>query len=64
MRLPQGRATTGPVLLGRALAACVHPVAAWRSRSRDFRLHVVAGYFIAGYVLTLIALVLGMSPAS
>ncbi len=40
-------------LVGRSLAACAHPVAAWRSKSRAFRLQVFFGYFVAGYVLML-----------
>jgi hypothetical protein len=45
------------VLLGRSLAACVHPIAAWQSRARSFRLMLVAGYFAMGYVTVLAAIV-------
>jgi hypothetical protein len=40
----------------RSLAACVHPVAAWRLQSRTMRLRIVVGYMAAGYALGLIAL--------
>ena len=43
------------VLIGRTLAACVHPVAAWR-RGRRGRLPVVVGYFLAGYLVTFVSL--------
>ena len=46
------------VLIGRTLAACRHPVAAWRSGIRGFRVPVLAGYFVAGYVAVLTAIVL------
>jgi hypothetical protein len=44
------------VLIGRSLAACAHPEAAWR-RGVKGRVPVVLGYFLAGYVLILVALV-------
>jgi hypothetical protein len=46
------------VIAGRTLAACVHPLAAWHSTVRSFRVLLVAGYFAAGYVAVLMALVL------
>jgi hypothetical protein len=46
------------VLLGRSLAACAHPFAAWQSRARSFRVLVVAGYFAVGYVAVLAAIAL------
>jgi len=49
---------TCEVIAGRTLAACVHPLAAWHSTVRSFRLLLVAGYFAAGYVAVLTALVL------
>ena len=44
------------VFIGRSLAMCVHPFAAWRSRARSVRVLVLAGYFAAGYVSVLAAL--------
>jgi hypothetical protein len=44
------------VLIGRWLAVCVHPVAAWGSKSRSTRLLCLSGYFIGSYVLVLLAL--------
>ncbi len=46
------------VLLGRSLAACVHPMAAWQSKARSFRVLLVAGYFAVGYVTVLAAIAL------
>jgi len=44
-------------LIGRSLAMCVHPLAAWRRGARA-RLVVVAGYFVASYATFLLALTL------
>jgi hypothetical protein len=46
------------VLIGRSLAACVHPMAAWQSRARSFRVLLVAGYFAMGYMTVLAAIAL------
>ena len=48
----------GEVLVGRTMAACVHPLAAWHSRIRSFRVLLLAGYFAAGYIAGLVAIVL------
>ena len=58
------RPSTGlEILLGRSLAACVHPVAAWRSGSRSARAQFFFGYFVAGYVVFLVLLFL-TSPSA
>ena len=58
------RPSTGlEILLGRSLAACVHPVAAWRSGSRSARAQFFFGYFVAAYVLFLVLLFLTSAPA-
>jgi hypothetical protein len=46
------------ILIGRSLAMCVHPVAAWRCGSIRARCVVVAAYFAASYAVILSALVL------
>jgi hypothetical protein len=46
------------ILLGRSLAACVHPMAAWQSKARSFRLLLVAGYFAVGYLTVLATIAL------
>lgn len=46
------------VLLGRALAACIHPIAAWQYDIRSFRVLLLAGYFTAGFIAVLLAVVL------
>jgi hypothetical protein len=58
------RPSTGlEILLGRSLAACVHPVAAWRSGSRAARAQFFFGYFVAGYFVFLVLLFLTSAPA-
>jgi hypothetical protein len=44
------------IMIGRSVAICLHPVAAWLSRSPQKRLVLVAGYVGAGYIVVLIAL--------
>lgn len=46
------------VLIGRTLAACFHPMPAWRYPARSFRVLLLAGYFAAGYATGLTVLVL------
>jgi len=45
--------TRTEILVGRSLAMCVHPYAAWRSHSARGRLLVFAAYLGASYVLIL-----------
>jgi hypothetical protein len=49
-------ATPLEVSIGRTLASCRHPVAAWRTRPPFRRLVCVSGCFTASYVLILLAL--------
>ena len=60
MSIPQRNRSANrcEVLLGRALAACAHPLAAWRSTARSFRVLLLAGYFAAGYITVLATLIL------
>jgi hypothetical protein len=44
------------IVLGRSLAACAHPQAAWRL-GRKGRIPVVIGYFLAAYLLSFVTLV-------
>ncbi len=44
------------ILIGRSLALCLHPYAAWRTRSNEQRAFVVLAYVAAGYAVTLGAL--------
>jgi hypothetical protein len=44
------------ILIGRSLAALVHPAAAWRVFSRPGRLLLALGYSVAAYLTTLSAL--------
>lgn len=39
------------VLIGRSAALCVHPMAAWRSRSRIDRALLLVSYFAISYVV-------------
>jgi len=45
-------------MVGYSLAMCVHPYAAWRSRSARRRAFVLLAYFVGGYSLVLGALLL------
>ena len=55
LRTPaSGRCT---VLIGRTVAACVHPMAAWHSTVHSFRLLLLAGYFTVGYFMALTVMV-------
>jgi hypothetical protein len=57
MRLaPDRPSTRAEILVGRWLAACVHPVAAWSTNSRSLRLLCFSGYFVGSYVVVLLAL--------
>ena len=51
------------ILFGRALAACVHPFAAWRRFSMVWKCLIVAAYLATGYVIVLGALVILHHPA-
>jgi hypothetical protein len=46
------------LLIGRGLAFCVHPAAAWRVASARGRAFVVAAYAGAGYLSVLAVLLL------
>ena len=46
------------VLLGRSLAMCAHPYAAWRAHSARGRLLMVLSYLAASYVVMLAILLL------
>jgi hypothetical protein len=46
------------VLIGRGLALCVHPMAAWRVLSTPGRTFVVSAYAVGAYVTVLAALML------
>ena len=39
------------VLIGRSVALCIHPLAAWRSRSRKDRALLLISYFAISYVI-------------
>ncbi len=52
------RANTFEIGVGRMAAACVHPLAAWHHARRIFRVLLLAGYFAAGFVAVLAALIL------
>jgi hypothetical protein len=50
------RGMTPEVVLGRSLACCVHPAAAWRRLPLGGRVLLVGAYFGAGYAGMLVAL--------
>jgi hypothetical protein len=41
------------VLIGRSAAICIHPFAAWQSRSRTDRAVLLISYFAISYVIVL-----------
>ena len=49
---------TTEAIIGRGLAYCLNPGAAWRVTSNAGRALVVAAYGIAGFVVTFVALML------
>jgi len=53
MRTPRKKidrpSTRTEILIGRSLATCVHPWAAWRLSSWE-RLRLIVGYLILGYI--------------
>jgi hypothetical protein len=50
------------IIVGRSLAACVHPYAAWRAFSTSERVLIATGYFAAGFISVLGALLLSSAP--
>jgi hypothetical protein len=49
--------TRTEILIGRSLAACVHPWAAWRLSPWE-RLRLIVGYLILGYITVFAVLLL------
>jgi hypothetical protein len=49
--------TRTEILIGRSLAACVHPWAAWRLSPWE-RLRLIVGYLILGYITVFAVLVI------
>ena len=39
------------VVIGRSAALCIHPIAGWRSRSRNDRALLLVSYFALSYVI-------------
>ncbi len=44
------------IVIGRTLACCVHPAAAWRRLSASGKALIVAAYFVVGYFAVLVLL--------
>jgi hypothetical protein len=40
---------TADIVIGRALACCVHPAAAWRRLSMSGRILIITTYFAGGF---------------
>jgi hypothetical protein len=47
---PDRPSTRLEIFIGRSLAVCVHPFAAWATGSRSARVTFFVGYFLASYV--------------
>jgi hypothetical protein len=60
MRLTAARPSSpNEVFVGKLLAMCAHPYAAWRTGTRHARVLLVAAYFTASYAVVLTLLQLG-----
>jgi hypothetical protein len=59
---PARSANRCEILIGRSLALCAHPIAAWRVGSIRARSIVVGSYFVASYALVFGALSLLAAP--
>ena len=60
---PDRPSTPLEVAIGRALAVCAHPIAAWRTRPEYRRMLMLSGCFTASYILVFIALqLLSITP--
>ena len=46
------------ILVGRSAALCIHPLAAWRSRSRKDRALLLISYFAISYVTVFVSFVI------
>ena|SRR5882672_7523269 len=44
------------IVIGRTLACCLHPAAAWRRLSASGKALIVGTYFVAGYLAVLVLL--------
>ena len=47
---------TADVVIGRTLACCAHPAAAWRRLSVSGKALIIGAYFLVGYVGVLVVL--------
>ncbi len=54
--LAECRCMSWELFLGRTLAVCAHPAAAWRVLSRRGRAFVLGAYFTASYLAVLVTL--------
>ena len=51
-----GNDVTADVVIGRTLACCLHPAAAWRRVSKSGKALIIGAYFVVGYLGVLAAL--------
>lgn len=47
---------TADIVIGRTLACCAHPAAAWRRLSTSGKALILGAYFLIGYVGVLLVL--------
>jgi hypothetical protein len=47
---------TADIVIGRTLACCAHPAAAWRRLSGSGKALIVGAYFLVGYIGVLLVL--------
>jgi hypothetical protein len=51
---PERPSTRLEIFIGRSLAVCVHPFAAWATGSTAARLTFFVGYFLASYMFIML----------
>jgi hypothetical protein len=47
---------TADLVIGRTLACCLHPAAAWRRVSKSGKALIVSTYFVVAYLAALVVL--------
>jgi hypothetical protein len=61
LRRPDRPSTRTEIFIGRTLASCVHPVAAWRLSAKR-RAMILVAYSAAAYIIVLSALIALKTP--
>ena len=54
--IAQANRMSADIVIGRTLACCLHPAAAWRRLSASGKALIVGAYFVIGYFSVLVVL--------